>query len=92
MAKLNRKILQHLIAKTHLTTDWSIKNESTVFTHIIFALFGLIFSPKNKGAKIMRGIYGRRCFIGDIQITSGIMYPIHKLHDTFQCYNTGLTF
>jgi hypothetical protein len=62
----------------------------TVFTHLIFTHFCLIFSSKNIGAIIMWGIFGRRCF-RDFQDRSGIRYPIHKL-EMFQHYNIGLMF
>jgi hypothetical protein len=50
----------------------------TIFTRVIFALLAN-FLIKNGCAKIMRGIFGRRCSTGDFQVRSGNRYPIHKL-------------
>jgi hypothetical protein len=43
-----------------------------------FLTLGL-FYPQKRVRKIMRGIFGRRCFRGDFQVRSRIRYPIHKL-------------
>jgi hypothetical protein len=57
----------------------------TVFIHVIFALLANFLAKnteaaiaKNRGVKIMRGIFGSRHFNCDFQVRSGIRYPIHK--------------
>jgi hypothetical protein len=50
-----------------------------------FCTFWPIFSSKNGGAKIMRGMFGRHCFRGDLQVRSRIKYPIHKLE--MKCFS-----